>query len=128
MKSFKSNAWLLPQPVLIIGTYDKDGNEVPKWEDRILTAKLLLTFDGSENCTISSLTPGYTAAGSGSWTDDGAKKSWGNKDRDLMELDYTIDFGVDDYGNHIEGAATHEKMVWQRSGVVREEFSPIYTK
>ena len=25
MKTFKSNAWLLPQPVLIIGTYDKDG-------------------------------------------------------------------------------------------------------
>ncbi len=22
MKSFKSNAWMLPQPVLIIGTYD----------------------------------------------------------------------------------------------------------
>ena len=25
MKSFKSNAWMLPQPVLIIGTYDKNG-------------------------------------------------------------------------------------------------------
>jgi flavin reductase (DIM6/NTAB) family NADH-FMN oxidoreductase RutF len=25
MKSFKSTAWLLPQPVLIIGTYDRDG-------------------------------------------------------------------------------------------------------
>ena len=25
MKSFKSTAWLLPQPVLIIGTYDKNG-------------------------------------------------------------------------------------------------------
>ena len=25
MKSFKSTAWLLPQPVLIIGTYDKEG-------------------------------------------------------------------------------------------------------
>ncbi|MBP3823407.1 MAG: flavin reductase family protein [Bacteroidaceae bacterium] len=25
MKSFKSNPWLLPQPVLIIGTYDKEG-------------------------------------------------------------------------------------------------------
>ena len=25
MKNFKSNAWMLPQPVLIIGTYDKDG-------------------------------------------------------------------------------------------------------
>lgn len=41
-------------------TYDKDGNEVRKWEDRVLTTDLLLTFDGSENCTISSLTPGYT--------------------------------------------------------------------
>lgn len=26
MKSFKPNPWMLPQPVLIIGTYDKDGN------------------------------------------------------------------------------------------------------
>ena len=25
MKSFKSTAWILPQPVLIIGTYNKDG-------------------------------------------------------------------------------------------------------
>ena len=25
MKSFKSTAWILPQPVLIIGTYDKNG-------------------------------------------------------------------------------------------------------
>ena len=25
MKSFKSSSWLLPQPVLIIGTYDKNG-------------------------------------------------------------------------------------------------------
>jgi flavin reductase (DIM6/NTAB) family NADH-FMN oxidoreductase RutF len=25
MKSFKANPWMLPQPVLIIGTYDKDG-------------------------------------------------------------------------------------------------------
>lgn len=25
MKSFKSNPWILPQPVLIIGTYNKDG-------------------------------------------------------------------------------------------------------
>ena len=25
MKSFKATAWILPQPVLIIGTYDKEG-------------------------------------------------------------------------------------------------------
>ena len=107
-------------------TYDKDGNEVRKWEDRVLTTDLLLTFDGSENCTISSLTPGYTAIGTGKWEDDGAKKSWNNKDRDLMELNYTIDFGVDDYGNAIEKGVTHEKMVWQRSGVKTEEFAVKY--
>jgi hypothetical protein len=109
-------------------TYDSEGKEVPKWEERTLSANLQLTFDGSEQCTITSLTPGYTANGTGSWTDDGEKKSWNNKDRDLMELNYTIDFGVDDYGNHIEGAAVHEKLVWQRSGVKLEEFSPVYFK
>lgn len=25
MKSFKPKAWMLPQPVLIVGTYDADG-------------------------------------------------------------------------------------------------------
>ena len=38
MKSFESTAWLLPQPVLIIGTYDKDGKpDLEKME--------LITFD-----------------------------------------------------------------------------------
>ena len=27
MKSFGSKAWVLPEAVLIIGTYDKDGKE-----------------------------------------------------------------------------------------------------
>ena len=109
-------------------TKDENGNEVAKWEDRILKVQMQLTFDEAGNCSITSLTPGYTTNGGGLWTEKGAKKSWGNKDRDLMELNYTIDFGVDDYGNHIEGATGNEKLVWQRSGVVREEFAPIYTK
>lgn len=109
-------------------TFDAEGNEVNKLEQRVLSADLLLTFDGSDNCTISSLTPGYTATGNGSWGDDSVKNSWGNKDRDGMELNYTVDFGVDDYGNPIAKGTTHEKMVWQRSGVKFEEFSPIYTK
>ena len=37
MKSFKSTAWLLTQPVLIIGTYDKSGKPNEKME--------LITFD-----------------------------------------------------------------------------------
>jgi hypothetical protein len=99
----------------------------------MFTATLLLTFNDNNQCTITSLTDGITATGSGTWTDDGAKKSWNNKDRDLMELNYSIpDFGVDDYGNTVEGANTHEMMVWLRSGVsltgASKEFSPVYTK
>lgn len=109
-------------------TYDKDGKEVEKVEQRPLSTDLLLTFNANEQCTITTLTEGHTVSGSGSWTDDGVKKSWNNKDRDLMEISYTIDYGYDDYGNHIQGAEVHQKMVWERSGVVMEEFSPIYTK
>jgi len=78
---------------------------------------LLLTFDGSDHCTITSATDGVTATGSGQWTDDGEKNSWNNKDRDLLELNYTVN-----------GTTVNEKLVWQRSGVTEEEFSPVYTK
>ena len=107
---------------------NESGEEVPTWEDRILSCDLLLTFDGSDHCTITSLTPGCNATGTGSWGDNTEKKAWGNKDRDGMELNYTVDFGTDDYGNAIEKGTTHEKMVWQRSGVTIEEFVPVYTK
>ena len=33
MKSFGQKSWMLPQPVLIIGTYDKNGkpNAMDRW-------------------------------------------------------------------------------------------------
>ena len=34
-----------------------------------------------------------TATGSGKFTVKGAKLAWGNKDRDLMTLSYSVDFG-----------------------------------
>lgn len=87
---------------------------------QLYTADLLLTFDASENCTISSLTPGVTVTGNGNWGDNSEKQAWGGKDRDGMELNYTVDFG--------DGHkwSTHEKLVWWRSGVKSEDFSPIY--
>lgn len=113
----------------VVKTYDDNSNEVPKEEERIYTADLLLTFDATDKCTISSLTPSVTATGTGSWGDNSEKKAWGNKDRDGLELDYVVDFHVtDDYDNVIENGTTHEKLVWQRSGVTLEEFSPVYVK
>ena len=90
--------------------------------DQIYQADLRLSFDGSNNCTISSLTDGVTASGTGSWGDNTEIKAWGNKDRDGMELNYTVDFGGG------KTFSTHEKMVWQRSGVTIEEFAPVYKK
>lgn len=90
--------------------------------DQIYQADLKLSFDGSNNCTISCLTDGVTASGTGSWGDNTEIKAWGNKDRDGMELNYTVDFGGG------KKFSTHEKMVWQRSGVTIEEFVPVYKK
>ena len=85
-------------------------------------ADLLLDFDGSNNCKISSLTAGVTATGNGSWGDDSEKAAWGGKDRDGMELDYTVTFAGG------KTFSTHEKMVWKRSGVTTEEFAPVYVQ
>lgn len=83
---------------------------------------LLLTFDSNENCTITSLTNGVTATGTGSWGDDTEKKAWGDKDRDGMELNYTITL-ADGTKNSVS-----EKLVWLRSGVKQEFFEPTYNK
>jgi len=91
-------------------------------ENGSYTADLLLTFDGSEQCQISSLTDGVSASGTGKFTDQGAKKSWGNKDRDLMELNYSIIFAGG------QQFTKNESLVWQRSGVKMEELSPVYVK
>lgn len=87
----------------------------------VYNVDLLLTFDGSDNCTISSLTDGVTATGNGSWGDNTEKKAWGNKDRDGMELNYTVTVDGKQFSKH-------EKLVWQRSGVTLEEFAPVYNK
>lgn len=86
---------------------------------KILKADLLLTFDDKEKCTITSLTDGVTATGTGSWADNGIH-SWNNKDRDLMELNAEITFAGGVKKN------LNEKLVWWRSGVSKEEFSYTY--
>ncbi|WP_303919230.1 DUF5627 domain-containing protein [Draconibacterium sediminis] len=84
-----------------------------------VTCTLLLTFDGENACTISSATEGFTASGSGSFVVDGEKNSWGNKDRNALYLDYTIDMGSKSY-------ATSDILVVRDRGVAMETFSPSY--
>ena len=83
------------------------------------TCALKLTFDGSGNCTVSSGTEGITASGTGKYVKDGEKLAWGNKDRDGIYLDYTIDFGEKKY-------ASRDTLVSRSREVSLELYVPTY--
>ena len=87
----------------------------------INSVDMLLTFNG-DNCTITSLTPDATASGSGTYGDNAAKKAWGNKDRDQLDLNYNVTF---EDGSTISRT---ERLIWQRSGIAIEEFEPVYAE
>ncbi len=55
--------------------------------------QLLLTFDSTGKCSISSPSSApYSVNGNGAFVKDG--DSWGNQKRDVLHLNYTIDFGT----------------------------------
>ncbi len=80
---------------------------------------LKVTIDDSGNCNVTSNAPAeYTVNGTGKYVAKGEKNSWGNKDRDVMYLDYTI--------NHIAkgiNVATRDTLVMRNRGVTMETFS-----
>ena len=83
------------------------------------TCDLVLEFDASGNCAISSGTEGITASGTGKYVKDGEKLAWGNKDRDGIYLDYTIDFGEKKY-------ASRDTLVSRSREVSLELYVPTY--
>lgn len=84
-----------------------------------LTCNLILTFNDKDECTITSGTEEFKASGTGKFVKRGDKKSWGNKDRDVIYLDYNIDFNVKQY-------ATQDTLVVRDRGIKMEEFLPTY--
>lgn len=83
------------------------------------TCTLLLSFNNENQCTISTSTAGFSASGNGTFVAKGDKKSWGNKDRDVIYLDYTINMEGKTY-------ATKDTLVVRDRGVAMETFSPSY--
>mgnify|MGYP000185527997 CR=1 FL=1 len=61
---------------------------------------------------------GVEANGSGKFVAKGDKNSWGNKDRDVIYLDYTMDYA----GIH---CATKDTLVTHYRGVKAEWFTPV---
>jgi hypothetical protein len=79
---------------------------------------LLITFDAQGNCVVTTETPGVTVSGSGKFVSKGEKNSWGNKDRDAIYLNYTIDYG------DLQFAIT-DTLVARDRGLKAEWFTPI---
>lgn len=82
---------------------------------------LQLTFDASGNCTITSVTTGVTASGSGKFVKKGEKNSWGNKDRDALYLNYTVDLTSQNMQ-----ISTKDTLVMRDRAVSLETFAPVY--
>lgn len=83
---------------------------------------LTLSFNDNKECTVTTETNGFTISnGSGKFVKDGDKNSWGNKDRDVIYLDYTIQ-------NERTGASCHtlDTLVIRDRGVSYETFSTYY--
>lgn len=125
-----------------ITTYDAASTDVSKWLCYLTTSSLNvlkfpvvlkdaagtnytstlnLTFDANNNCTVTSSDPAaYTATGTGKFVPKGEKNSFGNQDRDVLYLDYTI--------NHIaKGITTQTKdtLLMRNRGVIKETFGVI---
>jgi hypothetical protein len=85
------------------------------------TCNLNLTFDDTGNCVVSSSDPAtFTASGTGKFVKKGEKNSFGNVDRDVLYLDYSI--------NHIAKniqTQTKDTLLMRNRGVVMETFKSI---
>jgi hypothetical protein len=110
-----------------------------------LNLKLKLAFDESQECTVAPLTNSYqvndtirvyniAATGGGAFVKKGEKKSWGNKDRDALYVQYNVSYEVEtQYPNagfpmSVEEASynTIDTLVVRDRGIKVEVFTPVY--
>ena len=85
------------------------------------TCNLNITFDDNGNCVITSSDPAtFTATGSGKFVKKGEKNSFGNVDRDVLYLDYTISHP----GKGIT-TQTKDTLLMRNRGVVKETFNVV---
>lgn len=73
-------------------------NKKGKNDEEHIECNLILNIDDNGNVTISCENPDVQISGSGTWKELGEPKAFGDRDRDLMTLDYTIRF---EYMKHV---------------------------
>lgn len=102
----------------------KDGEGIAR------DCKLKLDFTESGAVSISSLSEGVTASGSGQYTVLGEKNSWGGKDRDVMNLDYTIEWPVlpyEVYAPNMEGHRVQNGVAKMETVAVADGYQLLLT-
>lgn len=103
--------------VFPVSTVVTQGDDVKTY-----TCDLALNVSDNGDVTISSLTDGMTASGSGKFVKLGEKKAFDNRDCDALYLNYTIDFGPVKH-------ETTDTLVMRNRGVAPVfDFQPVYTK
>ena len=115
------NAWGGTTPAAVVPEGYTEEELLPTVQIVPMPSDLVLTFDESGNCTVSSKTEGVTATGTGKYVKDGEKKAWANKDRDAIYLDYQVDFGSKQY-------AIKDTLVARSREITVEQFSPTLKK
>ena len=115
------NAWGGTTPAAVVPEGYSAVELLPTIQIVPVATDLVLTFDESGNCTVSSATEGVTATGSGKYVKDSEKKAWGEKDRDGIYLDYSVDFGSKQY-------AIKDTLVSRSREVIAETFAPTFIK
>ena len=82
---------------------------------------LQLAFDASDNCTITSVTTGVTATGTGKFVKKGEKNSWGSKDRDALYLSYNVNLA----SNNLQ-VTSRDTLVMRDRALTLETFTPVF--
>ena len=111
-----------------------------------LKMKLKMTFNSNQECTFSPFETSYnftyetdqatrtvhvydiTVSGQGKYVTDGEKKSWGNKDRDVLYLNYEVAYKVETSGfADIETVKynTTDTLVIRDRGIKPEHITPV---
>jgi hypothetical protein len=117
---FKTKTTSLNTLTCTIPVLNLEGNEMYDMNNKPVTCDIELTFDENGECTITSLTKDITVNGTGHYGEKTEKLAWGNKDRDGLYLDYTLQVG-----NYTK-MAVKDTLVLQTRGVSKENFNIYY--
>lgn len=105
----------------VVTTVNDRGEEV----DMRLNCTLYLTFSDNGDITVSTPTEGCSATGSGKWEYKGAKKAWGDQDRDQITLNY--EYTINYTANALTGQTGTYKVKREETMVMRDRQSKFET-